>query len=215
VSEQAPDVDWTEVERRGRRWNWLTLPLVPAFFGAVVLLTGGYGIWEGRAAWLVVGCASAFFLVVHTISVSTARLRARTGQGFRIQHAVRHRVDPGPDLRTRTDLYARRMAGSGWFVWLFPFLPVSFLLQGRWDRPLLSVPAAVVLVSAVVAFTLWWRRQVAAAGRWMADPPGPEREFPPPKAWERWLTGRRFLWLLLGFLLVNALVVVVLVLVLD
>jgi len=212
---ETRDVDWAGVERRGRRRNWLALVVVPLFFGAVVLLTGKYAFWEGSHAWWAVGGFVVYAAVLQVLSVATPRLRARTGQAFRIQYALRHGVDPGPELREKTDRYARRMAGNGWLAWLFPFTPIGFLLGGRWNRPLLAVPAAIVLVAAAAAVLLWWRRQAAAARCWAEDPPGPERELPPLGAWERWLTGRRFMWLLLGFVVVTVLAGTVLALVLN
>jgi hypothetical protein len=200
------DVDWAQVERRGRRLNWVALLALPAFFAAIVLLTGGYAFWTGGVAWMAVGVVVAYALLLQALSVAVPRFRARTGQGFRIQYALQQHLDPGPDLREKTDRYARRMAGTGWFAWLFPILPLSFVLDGTWDRPLRAVPATVVLFGCAVAMTLWWRRQAAAAARWCADVPGPVRELPPPSRWERMLTGRRVAWtigalLVLGFAL--------------
>jgi hypothetical protein len=60
------------------------------------------------------------------------------------------------------------------------------------------VPGAVVIVAAVVAITVWWRRQADAARRWLAEPPGPARTTPAPRRWETWMSGRRLLWLMLG-----------------
>lgn len=195
---EIQDVDWAEVERRGRRLNWLALFAVPAFFSADVLLTGGYAFWKGGGAWAAVGAFALYGLVMQALSVAVPRFRARTGQAFRVQYALRHRVDPGPELREKADRYARRMAGNGWLVWLFPFLPLSFLPNGHWDRPLQAVPSAVVIVGCAVALMLWWRRQAAAAARWLADRPGPERDLPPVTRYERWFTGRRFIWLIIA-----------------
>jgi hypothetical protein len=195
---ETRDVDWGEVERRGRRNNWFALFAVPAFLGAVVALTGRYAFWEGGKAWLVVAAFFAFGLAMQALNAVTPRLRARSGQAFRIQYALRHRVDPGPDLRDKADRYARRMAGMGWMAWFFPFAPVGFLIQGRWDHPLLAVPATVVLGGCVLALVLWWRRQTAAARRWVDDLPGPGREIPPLGRWERWMTGRRLMCIILA-----------------
>jgi hypothetical protein len=209
------DVDWTAVERRGRRLNWLALAAIPVFFGALVVLMGRFAFWEGSSAWLAVGAFVLYALVLQVLSAAVPRLRARTGQAFRIQYALRHRVDPGAELRAKTDSYARRMAANGWLAWLFPCTPIGFLLGARWDRPLLAVPAASVVVAAAVAVLLWWRRQAAAARRWVADAPGPDRNFPPLKAWERWTSGRRLLWMMLGFVLLAVLVSTVAIVLLD
>jgi hypothetical protein len=192
------DVDWAEVEQRGRRLNWLALPAVPLFFAAVVLLTGGYAFWEGAAAWTAVGVFMLFAVVMQALGLAVPRFRARARQSLRIQYALRHRIDPGPELRETTDRYAGRMAANAWFVWLLPWLPVSFLLNGRWDSLGRAIPSALVIVGCAVALVLWWWRQGKAARQWVADPPGPPREMPPPHRWERWTTGRRLVWLALG-----------------
>jgi hypothetical protein len=200
------DVDWAEVERRGRRLNAVALLALPTFFAAIVLLTGGYAFWTGSVAWVAVGVVVLYVVVIQALSVAVPRFRARTGPGLRIQYALQHHIDPGPELRGKTDRYARRMAGNRWFAWLFPALPLSFVLDGRWDRPLQAVPAAFVLVGFAVGVMLWWRRQAVAGARWVADMPGPVRELPPPSRWERMLTGRRVGWaigvlLVVGFVL--------------
>jgi hypothetical protein len=209
------DVDWAEVERRGRRLNWLALLAVPAFFAAIVLLTGKYAFWEGRSAWLAIGVFVLYAVVMQVVSVAVPRFRARTAQAYRVQYALRHHVDPGPDLREKADRYAQRMASMGGMVWLFPIAPLSFVLNGQWDRPQLAVPAVLVLVAGVVALVLWWRRQTDASRRWVQAPPGPERAMAPLKAWERWLTARRFVLLMVGLVVVTALVTAGLVLLLD
>jgi hypothetical protein len=200
----APDVDWAEVERRGRRSNWLALPAVPLFFGAVVLLTGKYAFWEGTQAWLAVGAFVVFAVVMQVLSMVVPRFRARAGASFRIQYALRHRVDPGPELREKADRYAAQMAGNSWIAWLFPWWPIALVLTARWDAPARAVPSALVIVACVVALTVWWRRQTGAARRWVADPPGPARELAAPGRWARWMSGRRLLWLMLGVVVATA-----------
>jgi hypothetical protein len=199
-------VDWARVERDGFRRNWLALLGVPAFFGAVVALTGRYAFWAGSRAWLVVAALVAFGLAMQAVNTARPRLRARAAESFRLQYALRHRIDPGPDLRGKLDRYARRIADLSWITWLVPFLPVTFLLQGRWHRPLVAVPAAVVLLGFTAAIVLWWRRQTAAGRRWVDDPPGPDRDPPPLHRWERRLSGRRLMWILLGMLVLAAVV---------
>jgi hypothetical protein len=156
VTEQTPDVDWAEVERRGRRRNLLGFVIVPAFFGGTVLLTGRFAFWEGAAAWVALGGFLVLTLGVAVVMLATPRLRARTGESVRMQYALRHHVDPGPDFRERTDAYARGMAVTGWLGWAFPLVLVTYFVQAQWDRPLLAVPSALVLVAAVVAYVLWW-----------------------------------------------------------
>jgi hypothetical protein len=196
------DVDWADVERRGRRQNWLALPAVPLFFGAVVVLTGKYAFWEGSDAWLAIGAFVVFALVMQLLGVLVPRFRARARESLRIQYALRHRVDPGPELREKTDRYAGQMAGNAWIVWLFPWWPISLLITARWDSPAWAVPAAVVIVACTAAITVWWRRQTGAARRWVADPPGPARELTAPGRWARWTSGRRLVLLMLGVIAV-------------
>ena len=207
----AAEVDWADVERRGRWHNWLALPAVPLFFGAVVLLTGKYAFWEGSAAWLAVGAFIVFAVVMQVLSLAVPRMRTRAAESFRIQYALRHRIDPGPDLRDKTDRYAAQMAGNAWIVWLFPWWPVALLFTARWDSPARTVSAVVVIVACAVAITVWWRRQTGAARRWVADPPGPARELAAPGRWARWLSGRHLLWLMLGIVVATAAVTAVLV----
>lgn len=173
---QSADVDWAEVERRGLRQQPLGVLLPPLVLGAIVLLTGKFSFWAGADAWRAIGVFVAVGLVLGLVGMATPRFRTRAREGFRLQYALRHHVDPGPELREKADRYAHRMAGNGWMAWFFPFIPVGFLFTGRWDRPLLAVPAMLVLLAAVVAALLWWRRMTAAAQRWADDPPGPARE---------------------------------------
>jgi hypothetical protein len=215
VTEQMhDDIDWAEVERRALHRQLLGLLVVPVVLGSIVLLTGKFTFWQGADAWWVVGGFTAYAVVAMAASRATLRIRRRADQGLRVQYAMRHHVDPGPELREKVDRYARMMAGNGWMTWLIPFTPGCFLLGARWDRPLVAVPAILVVVAVVVALVLWWRRLVAAARRWVADPPGPERDAYALKGWERWVSGRRLLWLLLGFAVVNVVGIAVLVLVL-
>ena len=212
MTEQAhDDIDWAEVERRGARQSRRLFGLVPVLFGAMVLLTGRFAFWEGAGAWIAFGGFVVFGLGLQAVGAATPRLRVSRRQASRVEYAVRHHVDPGPELRGRTDVAARNMAAIGWLAWFFPLILVSFFLMGRWDRPLLAVPSALVLVAAVVAYVVWWRRQTAAARRWVEDPPGPDREAPPPTWLERWFTGRGLAWVLLGLLVFAVLSSLVLV----
>jgi hypothetical protein len=198
VTEQADQLDWTEAERQARRsavWSGL---LATAFFGSVVLLTGGFAFWEGRAAWIVVGLLVTPMVVLQVVGIVRSRTSERTAQGLRFRYALLHRVDPGPGLREKVDVYARQMSTLGWLAWVLPLTPLSFLAAGRWDRPLVAVPAALVLVGIGAAYAAWWRRSTVAARAWVADPPGPPREVPPPTRRERMGSGRGFAWLFLS-----------------
>jgi hypothetical protein len=213
VTEQTPDVDWAEVERRGRRRNLLRFVIVPAFFGATVLLTGRYALWENTAAWMGLAGFLVLVLGAAAASIASPRLRARAAESFRIHYALRQRIDPGPELREKTDVYARGMAVTGWLGWAFPLVLVTYFVLARWDRPSLAVPSALVLVAAVVAYILWWRRQAEASRRWVEDPPGPRRRVPPPTWFERGFTGRGLMWVLVSAFLFAVLSSLVLVLV--
>jgi len=177
VTEQTHDeVDWAGVERRAFRRQLLGLLLVPVLLGAIVVLTGRFAFWEGDDAWWAVLGFVVYGAAIQAVARATRRRRSQAATAIRVQYAVRHHVDPGPELRDRADRYARHMAGNGWFAWLIPFVPTSFVLDARWDRLLLTVPAILVLGVAVVATFLWWRRLTAASRRWIEDPPGAERE---------------------------------------
>jgi hypothetical protein len=206
VTEQH--VDWAEVHRRGRRLQvFSVLPFVVGL-AALVGLTGRWLLWEGTAAWIAVGLFVLAVLLLQVITWTVTRRHARYAEAVRIPYAVRHGVDPGPAVRTRADSYARRMAGNGWLVWLLPFPPLGLLLQGQWDRPLVAVPSAVVLVGFFVALIVWWRRMSAAARRWVSDPPGPARSQEPPR-WERWVTGRGLVRILIALVTVGTIAVLV------
>ncbi|MGY1847149.1 hypothetical protein [Blastococcus sp. SYSU DS1021] len=111
-------------------------------------------------------------------------------------------MDPGPGLRERADVQARYQAGVGWLVWVLPAGPAALLPGARWDRPVSTVPAALLVAGGAVGLTVWWRRRVAWARRWLADPPGPPREVPPPGRAERWFTRPRTALLAMAAVLV-------------
>jgi hypothetical protein len=56
----------------------------------------------------------------------------------------------------------------------------------------------LLLVAGVVAWALFLRRVHGTARRWVADPPGPPRQLPAPRPWERWLYWWPFLWVMLA-----------------
>ncbi|SFF31056.1 hypothetical protein SAMN05216574_11190 [Blastococcus tunisiensis] len=195
------DVDWVEVERRGRVTGLLLPALVVVLGACRVLLTGDYAGLHGAAArsllLAVVGLVLAAPLAAATVPV----LRALRDTAVRVQHALRAHVDPGPGLRARVDVLARRSLRLRWTGRALPLLPLSVLVQADWDGAR-ALPAAVVLVVAYAVLAGWHHRQVAAASRWAADPPGPPRAGPPIPWWEPWLGGRRLLGLLAAYVLV-------------
>jgi hypothetical protein len=145
MSAPADEVDWAAVERRTRRLGWLGLPLVPAWFAAIVLLTGDFGFWEGSGAWIAVAVAAAVALL-------------------------------------------------------------GLLSGADWDHPVRAIPAALVLVGLVAAYTVLLRRLVDQSRRWVADPPGPAREQEPPTQLERWTRGRRLGLLARAFVVLGVIV---------
>lgn len=194
-------VDWTDVERRGRR-TVLALPALVIGLGASrVLLTGDYAGLHGTAArWLLLAVAAAV-LAVPLAAVTHAGLRARQDTAARVQHALRARLDPGPALRARVDVLARRSLRLRWMGRALPLLPLSVLVQTDWDRSS-ALPAASVLLAAYAALAVWHHRQLVAARRWREAPAGPPRPLPPVPWWEPWLGGRRLLGLLGAYVLV-------------
>ena len=129
----------------------------------------------------------AFLLTVVVLRLGVPRMLL-TG-GYAGLHA---RTDPGPRLRGRLDVLARRVVRLHWMSRWMPVLPAVLLLQARWDRPGAD-PAAVVVVAGYAALRSWHRRETPAAARWVTDPPGPPRAMSP-TAWEEpSLGGRRLL----------------------
>jgi hypothetical protein len=204
----GPDVDWAEAERRGRLAVLSVPALVIALGACRVLLTGDYAGLHGTAArWLLLAVAAAV-LALPLASRTMPSLRARQDTAARAQHALRAHVDPGPALRARVDVLARRSVRLGWMGRALPVLPVSVLLQTDWQQPS-APPAAAVLVAAYGALAVWHHRQLAAARRWTAAPAGPPRPLPPVPWWEPWLGGRRLLGLLGAYVLVVVVIVAV------
>ena len=202
----STDAYWAAVERRGRRTELLTAPLLATFFTALVALRGGeFGFWEGRAAWVAVAVLVAIAVVVQVLAHAVPRMRRRQLEAHRLQHALRRHVDPGPELRSKVDQQARYLAGISWAVWVFPVGLLGLLVGARWDRPATTVPAVLVVVAAFAAIGVNFHRQTTAARRWVADPPGPPRDPPPAGRAERWMTGVRPLLVLTGIVLVPGL----------
>jgi hypothetical protein len=134
VSAGASEIDWHEAERRERRRDVLVTPGIVAFFVGIVLLTGGFGFWTGGVAWAIVGVFLVSLVLVSASSHLVPRLHTRTSAGYRIQAALRQHVDPGPELRARTDRQARYLAGISWAGWLVVPGLLGLLLGGQWDR---------------------------------------------------------------------------------
>ena len=138
MSGPVEQVHWSEVERGARRSALWAIVGFVAFFVSQALLTGGFAFWEGRAAWIAVGLFVAVGVVVQVVVVLRSRTSERAARSLRFRYALLHRVDPGPGVREKVDVAARQLSTVGWLWWVFPLTPVSFLLQGRWDRPLVA-----------------------------------------------------------------------------
>ena len=166
-----------------------------------MLLTGGYAGLHGTAAWALLAAVAGSATAVALLAPVVPALARRSAEVARMRSALHARVDPGPDLRARVDVYARRVLRLHWVGRVMPVLPAVLLLQGRWDRPATALPAAVALIAGYAALALWHQRQTIAAARWVADRPGPLRAVPAPPWWEPWLDGRRLLGLVGGYVL--------------
>ena len=187
----ADAVDWTAVDRRGRRQAWAAVPVLPLFLAAVVadndLLDGvGWGVGLPVLAVVTLG------LLAVTARQQAPVRRARADEAVRVQYALLHQVDPGPALRERVDRQAGHFAEIRWLGVAYPLLAVTFLDPGEWARSTWALLADVLLAGAFLALSWWWLRQTRAARRWLADPPGGSRARPAPAGWERYL-GRRWL----------------------
>ena len=194
-------VDWQEVERRGRRAGLMLPTLVIALGATRVLLTGDYAGLHGEAALWLLAAVVVLVLTVPLAAAVAPGSRARQAVAARVQYALREHRDPGPALRSRVAVLARRSLRLRWMGRALPLLPLSVLVQTDWDAPS-AVPAAAVLLAAYGALALWHHRQATAAVRWMADPVGPPRSAPPIPWWEPWLGGRRLLALVSVYVLV-------------
>jgi hypothetical protein len=185
------DVDWTAVDRRGRQLDWLALPALPLLTLAIVVVDQRLEVFDGVAGWAFVTAVVLVMIVVLLVSRSPQR-RRRTAEAHRVQYAVRRHVDPGPELRERADRQARTYARSPWLGAVYPLLAATYAVNGRWDHPVRTAVALVVVAGFFLGLSWWWTTQARAARRWLADPPGPTRALPVPARWERWL-GRRWL----------------------
>lgn len=199
-------VDWDDEVRGERRRQLLVLLALPALPLGALLLTGRFLGLSGRSGWLAGAVYVALLPMLAAASSLVPRWRASRERGSRMTVALRHHVDPGPDLRSRVDRMAVAQARIGW---MWPFVPLGLvgLLSGaRWDRPAAAATGSALLATLVVAWSVWWFRWTRSARRWLADPPGPTRELPPLTTLQRWLTGPRALLLFSGLAVAAVLV---------
>ncbi|WP_369254595.1 hypothetical protein [Geodermatophilus amargosae] len=186
-----PDVD---AEQRARRSAFLLPALVLGLGVPRMVLTGEYAGLHGDLAWTVLVAVAVLTAAVPLLAPLVPALERRAADTARLHVALHTHTDPGPRLRERLDLAARRVVRLHWVGRFVPVLPLVLLLQADWDRPG-AVPAAVAVVGGYAVLRSWHQRQTLAAARWVAEPPGPLREVPPPSWWEPWLGGRRLLGL--------------------
>jgi hypothetical protein len=108
-------IDWDAVERRARRRELLAVPVLLVVLGALFGLMGRVAFWQGRAAWIAVAVYAALFAITLAVTRMRPGMRQRQNDAYRIQHAVIHHVDPGPDLREKADAFVRRQLALSWF----------------------------------------------------------------------------------------------------
>jgi hypothetical protein len=166
------EVDWDAAVRSERRLDALLMLSVLAAMSGYVLLRDDPATSAGRLRVLVGAVIFAVF-VAHRLGL--IRLRGEPGRAdvHRVRRAVRAHVDPGPALRKHADSYAERQSLNPLFWFSVPFAGVQ-ILNGRWDHPLASGVASVLLVSGIVGSLLWLRPMTAAGRRWLDNPPGRE-----------------------------------------
>ncbi|WP_104526234.1 hypothetical protein [Blastococcus atacamensis] len=214
TGQSAPEeqVDWAAAERRARARQPVVLLVLLGLIGGIYALTGQF-LLPGRAGLLLAAAYVLGFVVLLAVARLHPRLRERTAQGYRVQHALRHRLDPGPGAREKADRLAMQTVGIVWMRWwlLPPLVAVGPLVGAPWDRPLVAVPGALALLAGVLAWALQYRRLWLDARRWVADPPGPAREMPDLPTWVRWLGGWSFPIAMLVILTVTGAVAVVVV----
>jgi hypothetical protein len=205
TTEHWEGVDWEAAVRRGRCRDAVSvLPIIGWVAGFVLLNRHWVAAARAPEIALVAGVGTGIVVLVTRLALGRASTTS-----YRMQHAIRAHIDPGPELRATTDQLALRRSVR-WYLWGVPFAVVDVFLRGRWDTPSLALPGAVLLVVSGACVVLWARRFANAADRWVEDPPGPPRE-PDPSARE---SGRRELTLFLvgaGILLVALFVVAVVV----
>lgn len=103
-------------------------------------------------------------LLALAVWVGSARWRGRKG-ACRDRYAIRHHVDPGPELLEAADAYREQNTLTPWVPWLQPLIWLPQLARGRSGGPGAAVPGAVLLVSGLVGVLMWldgWSRRAGA-----------------------------------------------------
>jgi hypothetical protein len=165
------EVDWDAGVRRERRRDAVSVLPVSGWIAGILLL---------RRDWVAPDIAPEIALLAGlgvglVVLVVTVTVRSAWTDTYRMQHAIREYVDPGPGLRAKTDRFAEKRSWR-WYPWSVPFWALYLCMDGRWDMPALAVPGAALLLASGTAAVLVWRRFAESADRWLADPPGPARE---------------------------------------
>lgn len=204
---QVEAVDRDDAVRHERRRDvLLALMCFVAFPAFAVLRSDDQRFFVGAVGLALVAVLGMAAWTFHGV---------RTGRTdrYRALHALFAHTDPGPGLRTQTDELARQQAPSRWWFWLTPGALLLQAVPGRWDEPVVALPAAAVLVAGLLPLTVHQYRLGRAAKRWLDDPPGPPRETDP--GWVRpprqqWASSRGQVTLLVvAVLAVLALVITV------
>ena len=193
MSADVDQVDWAQVERRGRRRYLAAAPAIAAWQVAWALLHQGEETWQRVVMWWLVAVTAAVGLVGLLLVHVHPRLRARDAEHHRVVFAVRRHLDPGPGLREKADRYADRMSGNALLWWVVVLALPGAVSDADWDQPAVTVPSLVAVLAGFGVAAVRLRRLGRAADRWCDDPPGPDRSpaaHAPGRAPRRY-TGRR------------------------
>jgi len=153
---------------RAARQSGVTVAVATAWFGALMLRSDGW--FSDTVDRLLLAAYVTVLLVVVVLSWAVPAWRRSTLQ----LAAMRDHRDPGPELRAGTDAVARQYAGQRWLVWCWPVMVLCQVPAIDWGHPVRAVVATVLFAAVAVTMTLWYRRLVTAARRWLADPPRPQ-----------------------------------------
>jgi hypothetical protein len=180
--------DWTAGVRRERQLDGLLYVLLSALLAGYVLLRLDLATKAGRF-----GLAVAILVVV----LLAARLTGGPGGHravvlYRVRHAIRGRVDPGPVWRAAADQRAEWESWQGSVAWLYLLFPVLVLPSARWHEPAAAVPGTILLVAGSIGIFVWSRHLAASSRRWLDDPAGPLRaSYTPPRDQRPWTISAR------------------------
>jgi hypothetical protein len=177
MTTEREQADWAAGVRRERFRDPVAFAVGAAYAAGVLLLRRDLSV-QDPLVWIAAAVGICLAVVGPAIAL---RLRPCVSDVYRVRHAVRAHLDPGPALRAKADKQALMWSATGPLAWFVLIGGVLQLLRPRWDEPALALSgAALVLVAAAVAVREC-RRRGAAGDRWLDDPPGPPREPRPPQ----------------------------------